>query len=324
MSDSSKGYQFTLSGNTVTAVYEVERGRVKFERMDSDETWSFDGTNVIKTEWDDGRQETTTYSDANGDGLFFKTSKTYAGTSSYPGRDDDHDHGSDDNNGHSDDHGTWGGSTPSLDTTLYGEKGYQFDIDANGAVTAVYGVEYGRVKAERMDWNETWAFDGLDVIQTETKFGKVETSVYADANQDGVFQKDFGLEVLTGENLRRLETYKFSLADGSSATGDFAAEGDAITGMMELGRRGWKVDRIDVNETLQIVEVGGDNLILKTKTQWNGEIDFSVFRDDDNDGLWTEIADGETLDAYVSMDGEVDLVGIVDAGLLQAADVLIA
>ena len=91
-----------------------------------------------------------------------------------------------------------------------------------------------------------------------------------------------------------------------------------------MGRRGWKVDRIDVNETLQIVEVGGDNLILKTKTQWNGEIDFSVFRDDDNDGLWTEIADGETLDAYVSMDGEVDLVGIVDAGLLQAADVLIA
>lgn len=318
MSDSSKGYQFTLSGNTVTAVYEVEHGRVKFERMDSDETWSFDGTNVIKTEWDDGRLETTTYSDANGDGLFFKASKTYTGTSSYSGRDD---HGSDD---HNNDHGNWGDSTPSLDAQLYGEEGYQFDIDVNGVVTAVYEVEHGRVEAERMDWNETWAFDGLDVILTETMFGKVETTVYTDANQDGVFQKGFELEVLTGENLRTLETYKFSLADGSSATGDFAAEGDAITGMMELGRRGWKVDRIDVNETLQIVEVGGDNLILKTKTQWNGEIDFSVFRDDDNDGLWTEIADGETLDAYVSMDGEVDLVGIVDAGLLQAADVLIA
>ncbi len=323
MSDSSKGYQFTLSGNTVTAVYEVEHGRVKFERMDSDETWSFDGTNVIKTEWDDGRLETTTYSDANGDGLFFKASKTYTGTSSYSGRDD---HGSDgnDSDDHNNDHGNWGDSTASLDAQLYGEEGYQFDIDVNGVVTAVYEVEHGRVEAERMDWNETWAFDGLDVIQTETKFGKVETTVYTDANQDGVFQKGFELEVLTGENLRTLETYKFSLADGSSATGDFAAEGDAITGMMELGRRGWKVDRIDVNETLQIVEVGGDNLILKTKTQWNGEIDFSVFRDDDNDGLWTEIADGETLDAYVSMDGEVDLVGIVDAGLLQAADVLIA
>lgn len=320
MSDSSKGYQFTFSGNTVTAVYEVERGRVKLERMDSDETWSFDGTNVIKTEWDDGRQKITTYSDANGDGLFFKTSKTYAGTTLDSSRDDDHDHGRDD----SDDHGTWSGSAPSLDAKLYGEEGYQFDIDANGAVTAVYEVEHGRVKAQRMDWNETWVFDGLDVIQTETKFGKVETSVYADANQDGVFQKDFEVEVLTGENLRTLETYKFSLADGSNVTGDFAAEGDTITGMMELGRRGWKVDRIDANETLQVVEVDGDNLILKTKTQWNGEIDFSVFRDDDNDGLWTKIADGETLDAFVTQDGAVDLVGIVDAGLLQAADSLIA
>ena len=202
-------------------------------------------------------------------------------------------------------------------------KGYQFTLSGN-TVTAVYEVERGRVKFEHMDWNETWAFDGSDVIQTETKFGKVETSVYTDANQDGVFQKGFELEVLTGENLRALETYKFSLANGSNATGDFVAEGDTLTGMMELGRRGWKVDRIDANETLRVVEVNGDNLILKTKTQWNGEIDFSVFRDDDNDGLWTEIADGETLSAYVSIDGKVDLVGIVDAGLLQAADTLIA
>ena len=323
MSDSSKGYQFTLSGNTVTAVYEVEHGRVKFERMDSDETWSFDGTNVIKTEWDDGRLETTTYSDANGDGLFFKASKTYTGTSSYSGRDD---HGSDgnDSDDHNNDHGNWGDSTASLDAQLYGEEGYQFDIDVNGVVTAVYEVENGRIEAERIGWNETWSFDGLDVTQTETKFGKVETSVYTDVNQDGVFQKDFEVEVLTGTNQRTLETYKFSLADGSAATGDFVIEGDVITGMMELGRRGWKVDRIDANETLQVVEVNGDSLILKTKTQWNGELDFSVFRDDDNDGLWTEIADGETFDAFVTLDGAVDLVGIVDAGFLQAADALIA
>ena len=326
MSDSSKGYQFNLSGNNVTAVYEVEHGRVKLDRIDHNETWSFDGTNVIKTEWDHGRMKTTTYSDVNGDGLFFKASKTYAGTSSYSHGNDDDDHGGYDkySDNHNNDHGNWGDSTPSLDTQLYGEEGYQFGFDANGVVTSVSEVEHGRVKAERMGWNETWAFDGLDVIQTETKFGKVETTVYTDANQDGVFQKDFELEVLNGENVRTLETYKFSLADGSNATGDFAAEGDTITGMMELGRRGWKVDRIDANETLQVVEVDGDNLIIQTKTQWNGEIDFNVFRDDDNDGLWTKIADGETLDAYVSIDGKVDLVGIVDAGLLQAADALIA
>lgn len=322
MSDSSKGYQFSLSGSTVVAVYEVERGRVKFERMDSDETWSFDGTNVIKTEWDDGRLETTTYSDVDGDGLFFKTGKTYDGTPSGSGRDDDHD--GDRDGDHNNGHDSWGGDTTQPDANLYGEEGYQFDIDANGVVTAVYEVENGRIEAERIGWNETWSFDGLDVTQTETKFGKVETSVYTDVNQDGVFQKDFEVEVLTGTNQRTLETYKFSLADGSAATGDFVIEGDVITGMMELGRRGWKVDRIDANETLQVVEVNGDSLILKTKTQWNGELDFSVFRDDDNDGLWTEIADGETFDAFVTLDGAVDLVGIVDAGFLQAADALIA
>lgn len=322
MSDSSKGYQFSLSGSTVVAVYEVERGRVKFERMDSDETWSFDGTNVIKTEWDDGRLETTTYSDVDVDGLFFKTGKTYDGTPSGSGRDDDHD--GDRDGDHNDGHDSWGGDTTQPDANLYGEEGYQFDIDANGVVTAVYEVENGRIEAERIGWNETWSFDGLDVTQTETKFGKVETSVYTDVNQDGVFQKDFEVEVLTGTNQRTLETYKFSLADGSAATGDFVIEGDVITGMMELGRRGWKVDRIDANETLQVVEVNGDSLILKTKTQWNGELDFSVFRDDDNDGLWTEIADGETFDAFVTLDGAVDLAGIVDAGFLQAADALIA
>jgi len=322
MSSSSKGYQFTFSGNTVLAVYEIERGRAKSEDIGSDETWSFDGTHVIKTEWDDGRLETTIYSDVDGDGLFFKTGKTYDGTRTDSGRDDEHD--SDRGGYHNDGHGTWGTDPAKPDVNLYGEEGYQFDIGLNGLVTAVYEVKNGRIEAERIDWNETWSFDGLDVTKTETKFGKVQTSVYTDVNQDGVFQKDFELEVLTGANQRTLETCKFSLADGSAATGDLVIEGDVITGAMELGRRGWKVDRIDANETFQVVEVNGDSLVLKAKTQWNGEVDFSVYRDDDNDGLWTQIAEGETVDAFVTLDGEVDLVGIVDAGLLQAADALIA
>lgn len=334
MSDASKGYQFTLSGNSVLAVYEVERGRVKFERMDADETWSFDGTQVTKTEWDDGRLETTTYADGDGDGLFFKTGKTYSGTHTESGRDDDHN---DDDRSHWDGTANQGnaniGTDTDTDTTLNGandvtavvvEDGYQFDVDAQGVVTAVYEVDNGRVEAERMHWNETWSFDGLDVTQTELKFGKVQTSVYTDVNQDGVFQKDFEVEVLTGTSMRTLETYQFRLADGSAANGDLAIEGDVVTGMLELGRRGWKVDRIDANETLQVVDVEGDSLILKTKAQWNGALDFSVFRDDDNDGLWTKIADGETFDAFVTLEGAVDLVGIVDAGLLQAADALIA
>ena len=308
MSNSVKGYQFTISGNTVTAVYKVEQGRVKLERMDSDEVWSFDGTDVIKTEWDDGRLESTIYTDRKGDGLFMKASKNYAET----------------------DASSWGGSNShdndwnDVDATLYGKQGYQFDLGANGAVTAVYEVKNGRVQAERIGLNETWTYDGLDVIQTEIRFGAVETSIYTDPNQDGLFQKNFDLEVLTGANPRTLETHKFNLVNGSKATGQSVVEGDSLTGMLELGSRGWKVDRLDANERLQVVTINEDNLILKTKAQWNGEIDFSVFRDDDNDGLWSEVAEGETLGAFVTQKGQVDLVGIVDAGFLQSADLLIA
>lgn len=311
MSSSSKGYQFTISGGTVAAVYEMEHGRTKLERMDDGESWVFDGTSVIKTEWDDGRLETSTYSDIDGDGLFFRASKIYS-PSTASGLN------------YVVDYSNQGINTPALSGVGYSENGYQFDIDASGVVTAVYEVKHGRLKAERMDWNEDWTFDGLDITKVETKFGKVETSVYTDTNQDGIFQKDFGLDVLNGVNQRSLELYKFSLAGGVVATGDLVIEGDAITGMMELGRRGWRADRIDANETIQVVEVGTDNLILQAKQQWNGKIDFSVFRDDDSDGLWTEIANGETLELFVTLDGQVDLVGIADAGLLQAADALFA
>ncbi len=75
--DANKGYQFTVLNGAVTAVYEIKNGRVKFEKMDRDETWTVDGANIIKTESEHGRIETTTYSDINGDGIFAKMSKSY-------------------------------------------------------------------------------------------------------------------------------------------------------------------------------------------------------------------------------------------------------
>lgn len=310
MSSSSKAYQFTISGNAVTAVYKVEGGRVKLEHMDSDETWTFDGSNVVKTEMSDGRLETTTYADVDGDGLFFKTGKTYSGTGLKSDGDDDLSHS--------------GGSSLIPNTSAYSEEGLQFALDANGVVTAVSEVKYGYLEADTMGPNETWLASGQDVIKIETKLGQVEACLYSDANQDGVFQKSFGLEVLTGTNPLSLETYKFTLADGTKATGDVVVAGDAIGGAMELGKRGWKVDHIDANETFQVVEIGSDNLLLKTSTQKSGEIDFSVFRDDDNDGLWTKIVEGETRGTFMTQDGQVNLVGMADAGLLQLADALIA
>lgn len=92
MSNSAnKAYKFQIVNGTVTAVYKIENGRIQNDGMDHDESWSLDGGNVVKTQWDDGRLETTTYSDANGDGIFFAVSKTYAnsqGTATLSGDDD--------------------------------------------------------------------------------------------------------------------------------------------------------------------------------------------------------------------------------------------
>lgn len=61
----------------MTAVYEIKNGRAKFEKIDRDESWAVDGNNIVKTETEHGRIETTIFSDIDGDGIFAKMSKTY-------------------------------------------------------------------------------------------------------------------------------------------------------------------------------------------------------------------------------------------------------
>ncbi len=164
--DSNKGYKFNIANGAVTAVYEVKNGRIKFEKMDRDEVWSVDGGNVIKTEYEHGRTETTVYSDIDGDGIFAKMTKSY---------------------------GTDSASIANSLTTQSSnsnqlQNGYQFDV-VNGAVVAVYEIERGYKSKERIDLNETWTIDGANIIKTEVERGITETSIYSDLDGDGVFAK---------------------------------------------------------------------------------------------------------------------------------------
>lgn len=167
MSNSSnKGYQFTINATNgaVTAVYKIENGRTQYERIDSDEFYTYDAqTNTVtKTEWDDGRQEVTTYTDANQDGIFLKGGEGYAQS---------------------------GGNVPAPGPIV--QNGYQFERDANGSVTAVYEVEHGQTQRETINANETFTYDATShtVTKTEVERGLTETVVYADADGDGTFQK---------------------------------------------------------------------------------------------------------------------------------------
>lgn len=163
--DANKGYQFTVLNGVVSAVYEIKNGRVKFEKMDRDETWTVDGANIVKTEAEHGRVETTVYSDIDGDGIFAKMSKSYGTDSS-----------------------TIANSTTQNLTTSQLQNGYQFDV-VDGAVAGVYEIERGYKSQERIDLNETWTIDGANIIKTEVERGITETSIYSDLDADGVFAK---------------------------------------------------------------------------------------------------------------------------------------
>lgn len=73
--DNSDRYRFTLSNGEVTNLQEFERGRWRNERIEDGEVWSFDGTNLIKTETDDSgssgvSSNLISFSDPDGDGVF--------------------------------------------------------------------------------------------------------------------------------------------------------------------------------------------------------------------------------------------------------------
>ena len=68
--DIQDAYQFTITDGAVTAVFEIENGRAEYERIEANESWSVDGTDVVKTEAEHGQLEISTYSDPDGDGLY--------------------------------------------------------------------------------------------------------------------------------------------------------------------------------------------------------------------------------------------------------------
>lgn len=148
----NKGYQFTTdNAGNVTAIYKIENGRVKRERIDANETWTFDGTQLVKTEVERGQTEISIYTDPDGNGIFTKISESKSGSSSS------------------------------------GDK-YSFDI-SNGVIVGVWEIDRKGKHQERMEANETWTIDGSNVIKVEVEYGKTETTTYSDPDGDGIYVK---------------------------------------------------------------------------------------------------------------------------------------
>jgi Ca2+-binding RTX toxin-like protein len=149
---SIKGYRFTTdSSGNVTAIYKIENGREKRERIDANETWTYDGTQLVNTEVKRGQTEVTVYTDPDANGVFTKFSETKPGSPS------------------------------SSDT-------YSFDV-VGGVITAVWEIDRKGKHPEKIDANETWTIDGTNVIKIEVEHGRTETTTYSDPDGDGVYVK---------------------------------------------------------------------------------------------------------------------------------------
>lgn len=159
--DSLETHRFTLQGNSVVSVQEFDDGYWKTERIERNETYSFDGKYITKTETERYGTEVTKYVDADGDGIYA------AINSSGVGYDD-------------------------LSRYEYANDGsrryeqYKFTVN-NGEVTEIFETKSGQLKPEYPDWNETYSIDGSEIVKIEAEYYGSEVTRYQDLDGDGYY-----------------------------------------------------------------------------------------------------------------------------------------
>lgn len=170
---SNKGYKFDVQDGVISAIYEIKNGRTKLKSIDQDEQWTVDGEQIVKTEYEHGRQEITRYVDADGDGIYSKL-KTTSGTRTAS---DDRENTPDDSSDN---------DAPS-DNLSRSEK-YVFEF-SDGMVIGAFELEHGVQQPESLDDNERYVVDGNDVLKIESKRAGDEITRYEDVDGDGFFAK---------------------------------------------------------------------------------------------------------------------------------------
>ncbi len=187
---------------------------------------------------------------------------------------------------------------------------YKFQFDATDAtVLTKLEVERNKSKAQKITGSTFELTSGLNdlgatavVSVTETRLSKgfVETSLFVDQDGNGLFEKSFEIEVTTGAAAaRNLEMHRFSFDVSGRVTADY-----------ELKKSSWKLDRIDLGESFSQASLDEVGYVVKTEHSRDG-IEFELFRDDNLDGVWTQVAEGHVgLGGLDPATGSIDLIGI--------------
>lgn len=166
-------YAFTFDATgAITSVAEIERnGRLDYERIERGESYRLVDGFVVKTEVDGREQAWTVYGDADGDGRWVELGE---GEGPF----------------HEGLLALFGGAPVAglPPAASAGGDAYVFEFDALGQVTAVFEVERnGRLERERIEADERYVRQDDFVVKTEIEDGRLEQTVYADPDGDGVW-----------------------------------------------------------------------------------------------------------------------------------------
>jgi hypothetical protein len=139
----------------------------------------------------------------------------------------------------------------------------------------------------------------LSVTQTSSDNTAVSTHIYVDKDGDGQYVESFDIHVEKTANVRHPQQ-KFT----------FNVDGTIASVMPVTNDHHLKP--IGQASVLNKVTLNNVTYVTKTEVSTNqSEYHFNVFRDDNSDGTWTEIAHGETLVNNVdTTNGAINLVGI--------------
>lgn len=184
---------------------------------------------------------------------------------------------------------------------------YQFRFDANlSQVLQMWEVDGRQTKAEKIsgstfDMEVSAGGTVVEVVRTEVsrKGETTEVSIYRDVDGDQRFDKSLEIEVASA-NTGKLEQHRYT----------FDSLGNVMSDQERKGNGTWKNERIDADEHFSTAELNGVTYLIQTESG-NQSTEFKLLRDDNGDGVWTQIAEGETTGLYLdSVTGTIDLVGI--------------
>lgn len=158
--------------------------------------------------------------------------------------------------------------------------------------------------------NDLGATAVLSVTETKTLTNTIKTATYTDQDGDGSYVETFDLSVASLVNSKQ-PTHQFT----------FNADGTIATDTINL-RNTTKAETLDSNEVYQQVVLGSDTYVTKTTSTTDGNFVFQLFRDDNADGTWTEIACGHSSGTNIDTTANaVTLTGIQT--LLATSETLI-